>query len=426
MKKEKDSTLKIEEILPEQLRESMSQLHIEKLQEAVDAAVEKKVQAQLGVAVKSAEANFDAMVNERLERLVERIDEANKVALERVCKSIGKKVSVLKEKYEKRIANLKQHARVALDESKKETRKAKAAVIREHRVTTAAARRNFKNFEETAKDRVVGITKKFMGELNETRESAVRAMRAMKENYEKNTLVEARAFKKNLVESLSRYLDGEIDKRVPYDTVKEAVKNRAAMQLVESLKKMLSVDAASKLDAIKEPINEARQLIAETNEQKNRLVKENNELRDLIDKKNRLIESVTEKSNTQIAKAKQMIAEAKRVAFLNERLSTLPSLDQRNFVKRIMADQPLEFIKENWDYAVKQYRAKEAKENAVLAEKAKAERKSNMLAQVSRKRLVEASRSVRQNREQFNESVSTYQSPTDEVIDDIIAHAGDM
>lgn len=50
----------IKNLLPEAIKKEMSELHLEKLQEAFDAAVEKKVQGQIAVAVKAAEADFDA------------------------------------------------------------------------------------------------------------------------------------------------------------------------------------------------------------------------------------------------------------------------------------------------------------------------------------------------------------------------------
>lgn len=134
-------------------------------------------------------------------------------------------------------------------------------------------------------------------------------------------------------------------------------------------------------------------------------------------------------SKAQLNKARAALKEAKRIAYLNEKLSTIPSTEQRQFVKNIMADQPIEFIKENWEYTVKQYRTRKQSENDVLAERAKAERKSRQLTEVSRRRLTEAARNVRENRERqvMNESVEMgQQSQIDALIDQITEENGWM
>lgn len=57
------------------------------------------------------------------------------------------------------------------------------------------------------------------------------------------------------------------------------------------------------------------------------------------------------------------------------------------FVERVLEKASLQFIKENFEYTVKQYRTNNLKENAVLAERTRANAKSQQIAAHSRKEL---------------------------------------
>lgn len=407
----------IKDLLPEALRESLTELHVEKLQEAFDAAVEKKVQNQIAIAVKAAEADFDAQVNERLERLVTKMEEANKADMGRVMKSLNERVQSMKSAYEKRISSLVEQAKTVISEKQKlvkeantKTRKAQSNLIKENGIAKRHLVESLAAKDEEAKRGVISVAKHFRNQIKEDRQMAVSAMRSMKKYYTESVRKDSQKFKNTLIESIGAYLDREIEKRVPYESIVEACRNRSAMKLVESLRDVLCVDAASTMEVIKAPINEARQMITESENKNAELLTENQKLHEMIAEKNELIEKQMNESKEQIAKAKAALKEAKRVSFLNEKLSTLPSTEQRQFMKNIMASQPIEFIKENWDYATKQYRARVQKENGILAERAKAQRQSSQMAEVSRRRLTEASRSVREakaERQRVNENVTT-------------------
>lgn len=57
------------------------------------------------------------------------------------------------------------------------------------------------------------------------------------------------------------------------------------------------------------------------------------------------------------------------------------------FVERVLEKASLQFIKDNFEYTVKQYRTNSLKENAVLAERTRANAKSQQIAAHSRKEL---------------------------------------
>lgn len=57
------------------------------------------------------------------------------------------------------------------------------------------------------------------------------------------------------------------------------------------------------------------------------------------------------------------------------------------FVERVLEKASLDFIKDNFEYTCKQYRTNSLKENAVLAERTRANAKSQQIAAHSRKEL---------------------------------------
>lgn len=414
MKKEIVEKVEVADLLPDALKESLSQLHLDTLQEAFDKLVEAKVQGKLGEAVKSAEINFDEHVNSRLIKLVEKMEESHKAGFVKAYDALNERVRIMREKYEKRIADLKAKNASLIAEKKEASKQHKVYSLKESASLSKHYRQVINEHDEEAKKAVVSVIGTYEKRLDESKRLAVKGMLGVKDYYEKKVLKEAKAFKRNLVESLQAYLNKEIDFRVPYNDIREAVRNNTAMTLVENLKQILSIDAIAKTKALKAPINEACQIITETKKNNASLLTENKKLRNIIrDKEEALARQINE-NKEKINKAKQIIAEAKRVAHLNEKLASLPSIEQRNFVKNLLKGQSIEFINENWDYTVKQYRAKEAKERAILAEKAMAERKSRQIAEFSRRRLTEATRNVREAREE-------QQSPTDVLIDTIIS-----
>lgn len=404
-------------MLPEQLRESLSNLHVEKLQEAFDKLVESKVQSQIALAVKSAESNFDAQVNERLEKLVQKMEECHTANFVKTYNALNERVKAMRENYEKRIELLKEKAKSVISSQKRDIKRANGRRVYEQQKIVKNNAKMLHVKDAQAKQAVVDVIGIYENRLHKTGKLALEAMKSVKHHYERKVMNEARKFKRQLVESVESFVNHNVDSLVPYEDIRKAMKNTTAMQVVESLKNVLAVDAVAKMEVIKAPLNEAAQIITESKHTNKKLLNENNKLRATIQQKERELQRQLNESNAKIAKAKKIIAENKRVAFLNERLATLPSLEQRNFVKNVMANQPIEFIKENWDYTVKQFRTRMNNEKAVLAEKANAERKSRRIVEVSRRRLTEASRSVREaKQQQLNENAN----PTNALIATII------
>ena len=71
------------------------------------------------------------------------------------------------------------------------------------------------------------------------------------EKYEKTLSQDAKNFKTQIIESISDYLETYLDEKVPAAEIKEAVRNKKAITVLESLRNHLAVDAALQKVSIK-------------------------------------------------------------------------------------------------------------------------------------------------------------------------------
>ena len=216
---------------------------------------------------------------------------------------------------------------------------------------------------------IADVKAKAVKRINEMRENANKAIATLKESYENKAAQEAEMFRESITKELGKFIVENVDKCIPYEQIQSAVKNTKAMELLESFKQLLNFEEVYNSDALKRPILEAYTRIEDGKKEINSLNEENESLK------------------AELAEAKAVIAEAERKAYLAKRLAEIPSKDQRMFVERVLEKASLQFIKENFEYTVKQYRTNNLKENAVLAERTRANAKSQQIAAHSRKEL---------------------------------------
>ena len=162
--------------------------------------------------------------------------------------------------------------------------------------------------------------------------------------YQTELNTEATTLRDNVVESVSDYLDSYIDEAIPTASIQEAVKNKKALGILESFRKTLGVDLALANETIRDGV---------------------------VDGKNRLDESakrVNELTNQRNLLAEELV-ELKKTNFLNEKTK---SFDEKktNFLTKTFRGKDLEFIKENFDYAVKMFEKKHTEALEVLKEDA--------------------------------------------------------
>ena len=143
---------------------------------------------------------------------------------------------------------------------------------------------------------------------------------------------DAATFKAQLVESISDYLESFLEEKIPTADIQEAVRNKKAIAVLESLRNHLAVDAALQKESIKEAILDGKTQISEASQKLESVIQENAQLKSDLDsiKANLLIEQ--------------------KSARLDE--------SQKKYVKKVMSGKSADFINENFDYTVKLFNKK--------------------------------------------------------------------
>lgn len=186
--------------------------------------------------------------------------------------------------------------------------------------------------------------------------------------YEHALNEDASTFKSNLVESISSYIEEYIDEKIPVQDIQEAVKNKKAVKVLESLRSTLGVDFALAKDTIKDAINEGKTAIDESNKTISTLNEQNSQL-----------------SNE--------LTQLKAQMLLNEKTQDLPK-EKRNYIFRVLSDKTPEFITENFDYTLRLF----AKTEEEKIEECKREAVASRPPEVDRP-ITESAEPVEQNTE---------------------------
>jgi hypothetical protein len=145
--------------------------------------------------------------------------------------------------------------------------------------------------------------------------------------YEEVLTTEAAKFKDEMVNEVSKYLELYVDEKLPVNEVKEAVKNKKAIRVLEDVRQMLAVDNALSQSNIRDAI---------------------------VDGKDRLDEAAKqlEASNSAVKKLTEDLNKVKAELVLEKKVSSLDK-DTQAYVKKMLVGKSEQFIKENFDYTVK-------------------------------------------------------------------------
>ena len=110
--------------------------------------------------------------------------------------------------------------------------------------------------------------------------------------YEQALNNDAASFNAQLVESISDYLESFLEEKIPTADIQEAVRNKKAIAVLESLRNHLAVDAALQKESIKEAILDGKTQISEASQKLESVIQENAQLKSDLDsiKANLLIE----------------------------------------------------------------------------------------------------------------------------------------
>lgn len=160
-----------------------------------------------------------------------------------------------------------------------------------------------------------------------------RKLKTVVERYERTINRDAKGFQKRLVESISNYLELYLNKVIPSKQIKEAVKNRKAMTVLEGIRKHLAVDSALQKDSIKAAVIDGKRKINEASKK---------------------LESVL----TENAAMKKELNKVRANLILEQRTA---KLDKRSasYIKKVLSDKTPQFINENFDYTLNLFKQKE-------------------------------------------------------------------
>lgn len=145
--------------------------------------------------------------------------------------------------------------------------------------------------------------------------------------YETSLNEEASSFKDTLVENISTYLDEYIDEKIPASDIQEAVKNKKATAVLESLRSTLGVDFALAKNTIRHAIAEGKETIDKSHDQINVLQEQNSQLAGKVESLSSHI-------------------------LLTEKAQDLPE-EKKSYVFKVLGDKDTQFITENFDYTVR-------------------------------------------------------------------------
>ena len=137
---------------------------------------------------------------------------------------------------------------------------------------------------------------------------------------------EAAKLRDSVVESASDYLDSYIDQALPMSSIQEAVDNKKALGILESFRSTLGVDLALANETIREGVIDGKNQLDESND---------------------LLKITTEQCNalsTELAELKKTVLLAEKTKSFDEK--------KTNFITKTFKGKDLNFINENFDYAV--------------------------------------------------------------------------
>jgi len=155
--------------------------------------------------------------------------------------------------------------------------------------------------------------------------SSTKKLKLIVSRYEKLLNEDAKKFKGKLVGSLSQFIDKYIDNAIPAEAINEAVRNKTATNVLKNLREVLSVNSALMKESVKDALQDGKAQLDELHSVVAKLRKNNKLLTEKADK-----------------------AEAR---LLLEKKTAGMSPARKKHIMKTLGDKPLEYIRENFDYA---------------------------------------------------------------------------
>ena len=162
--------------------------------------------------------------------------------------------------------------------------------------------------------------------------------------YNRENIKDFKNFKKELVESVSVYLDEFLKESVAVEDIAQAVQNKTAYDILENLRNVLAIDSVMMKESVRGAVLDGKSQI-------DKLVTENAELKKQF---KALYESNQKTEVTML---------------LENKTAKLPEA-KKNFIRKALADKSLKFIEENFDYTSRLFDKQEKSKLVSLKEEA--------------------------------------------------------
>ena len=164
------------------------------------------------------------------------------------------------------------------------------------------------------------------------------------EKFRKEIDGDAKVFKEGLVDNISNYLDLYVEKALPTNEIKEAVKNKHAVGILENLRKSLSIDKIMANEQVRDAVIDGKKQ---------------------IDEANQIIESL--KAENVVLKESNSTKEAGLT--LDKMIEGLPASKKRH-MEKLFAGKTAEFITENFNYTLEMFEKSEKEKIETLKKQA--------------------------------------------------------
>jgi 3-methyladenine DNA glycosylase AlkC len=181
-------------------------------------------------------------------------------------------------------------------------------------------------------------------------------------HYEKLLKEEAETFKKNMVEEISNYVELYIDKTVPARQIAEACENTRAKNILEEMKKLLSIDEEYINENIREALQDGKSTIGKLQRELNEAVKE----------------------NVKLAKEMSFI----KSDLILEKKTQHMAADKKNYVRKILADKSPDYITENFEYVIEMFERDDDVKTDLIVEEARRETEASKIKTLPKSELI--------------------------------------
>jgi hypothetical protein len=158
-------------------------------------------------------------------------------------------------------------------------------------------------------------------------------LRTVVEKFRSELDGDAKVFKESLVDNISNYLDLYVEKMIPKQDIEQAVKNKHAVNILENIRKALSVDKVMANESVREAVIDGKRQIDEATKRLHELESENKIL----------------KESAQVSEAKLTL----------EKLTEGLPVSKKRHIEKVLENKSVQFIKENFQYTLDMFEKSE-------------------------------------------------------------------